>query len=201
MNTEKKTIEKLMPSLSEKNSDIFVNSRGMKIKLRPLPPYLVQIATESIVRPEIPTYSIKTESGDIETHQHDEKSISQSNDEEKLKWAEYIEETKKVNVKISTLMIDIVLMEGIDAQIENEQRWIKRQQLMGITVPEDPEEKLLMYKKTCIISTPEDIAEITRKVMSLTGVSTEDIEKLKDSFPSDTESQSSEGERNSGKES
>lgn len=176
---------------SEPGSIEFTNSRGVKIQLVALSPYLVQMATESVERPEVPSYEITTADGIVEVHKYDEKSINdpKTPEADKLKWKEFEELNRKADLDSSEILLNLILIEGVKLEIDDEERWLKRQKLMGIKVPEDPEERLLMYKKQYVIGNMSDIEKITKTVMELTGVSREEIDKVKKSFPGNVESE------------
>ena len=86
--------------------------------------------------------------------------------------------------------MNIILIEGVELPIQDEDKWVKRQKLMGITVPDDEEERSLMYKKQNVIGNTQDIELVTRKVMELTGVSREEVDLVKKSFQNPVEPES-----------
>jgi hypothetical protein len=184
-------LNKLSNALRSEVKEVeFVNSRGLKLKLHALSPYLVQMATESVEKPSVPTYTITTADGSEETHFHDEESIAQSSDEEKKKWETYKKGIQEAEAKASEILLNIILIEGVELPIQDEDKWVKRQKLMGITVPDDEEERSLMYKKQNVIGNTQDIELVTRKVMELTGVSREEVDLVKKSFQNPVEPES-----------
>jgi len=169
--------------ISEQVSQNFVNSRGISMTLRAIPPYLAQMANEAISRPKPPTYAIELEGGGTEEHVHDETSIAQSSDAEKIKWAEY-QDALLESIRTSTeSLLNIILIEGVELEIDDMPRWLKKMELMHIPVSDDPEERLLAYKKAYVLGSKEDINDVTSRVMAMTGLSREDVNNVKQSFP------------------
>ena len=187
-----KNVNKVLSQSPQNNSSEkeFVNSRGLKVTLLPLPPYLIEMATSVVKAPPVPTYDIVLEGGGIETHTHDAESIEQSSDEEKLKWTQYLIEKKKANAASVDVLMKVILIEGVRVEIPDRDNWIKRQKLMGLPVPEDEEELMLMFKKTQVVGNDKDIEYITQYVMQMSNVAEEDIKVVKDSFQDNVESNS-----------
>lgn len=188
-------MEMVNPSPEKKEVE-FTNSRGIKVTLRAMSPFIVQLATESIERPEIPTYVTEIEGGGSETVFHDEKSIldPKTSEEDKQAWAEYQIALREADRKSSEIMMNVILIESVDVAIDDIPRWIHKQKMMGITVPENEDERLLLYKKEYVIACPADMEEITKIVMTLTGVSREEIDIAKKSFQGPVEPDPQEGD-------
>lgn len=166
----------------------WINSRGDSMILRAIPPMLIQMATESISLPVVPTYTIELEGGGTETHMHDEESIEQSGPEEKKKWEDYKKELVISNTKATEVLLNVILLEGVVLTFADPARLEKRLTMMGVKLPEDPDEKEFMLKKAYAISSGNDAGMIMNTVMELTGIKREDIDNLKNSFPGDVES-------------
>ena len=160
----------------------FTNSAGTVFKIQGLPPLLMPQLAAGIEQPKKPTYEVITASGDVEIHEHDPKSLSTP--EELAAWQEYIADLRKVEQELSERLLNCILIEGVSIPEDVDMvRWIKRQKLMGLEVPDDEEERLLMYKRSLVIRSSEDLPKLINAVMSLTGINQEEIEKAKSSFP------------------
>ena len=182
-NSPKYTFE---PKVASRERE-YITSSGKTVLLRGLPPLAIPSLAEGITFPDIPTYKITTVAGDTEVHEHDETTLA--TDEDKAVWAKYLDDQKKANNQLSERMMLCVLIDGIVIdEIPDKARWISKQRLMKMPVPEDLEEQLLLYKKTAIAASQEDIENIMSIVMELTGVSAEEIALAKRSFPGDVES-------------
>jgi hypothetical protein len=148
----------------------FTNSAGLVIKIHGLPPLEIPRLAADIEYPSVPTYTVTTATGDTETHQHDETSLTSP------------------EAELTTRILKCVLIEAVEVEITDLEGWSKRQKLMGMPVSEDPEERMLHYKETQVIRSPEDISEVMRIAMELTGVSEEAIKAAKTSFQGGVES-------------
>lgn len=168
----------------------FKTSRGLEIVLRQIPPYLIQMATQTVEIPEVPTYEVELLGGGKEVHKHDETSIAQSSDEEKQIWKNYKIKVGLAEAKASEILLNMILMEGVIIDLPDPDSFIRHMKVMGITVPEDSEERLLMYKKAYVIGNTSDAQEIIRQVLELTNVSGDLLKQVEDSFPDSVESQS-----------
>jgi hypothetical protein len=60
-----------------------------------------------------------------------------------------------------------MILEGIDIQVVNDDKWVARCKRLGIKLPEDPDELAEFYKKSHVIRTPEDILELELKIIEL----------------------------------
>jgi hypothetical protein len=164
----------------------FTNSAGLVIKIHGLPPLEIPRLAADIEYPSVPTYTVTTATGDTETHQHDETSLTSP--EDKIAWQDYKDKFKAAEAELTTRILKCVLIEAVEVEITDLEGWSKRQKLMGMPVSEDPEERMLHYKETQVIRSPEDISEVMRIAMELTGVSEEAIKAAKTSFQGGVES-------------
>ena len=166
----------------------WVNSRGISIVLKAIPPYLVQMAMEAIDKPDPPTYTVSLAGGGEETHVHDETSILQSSEVEKIKWAEYLITLNEIQEMSTEILLDIILIEGVEVSPQVEEEQVKKMRFLKIKIPEDPQERSLAVRKAFIIGGKEDAETITSMVMVLTGVSADDLKLTKKSFQNKVES-------------
>lgn len=188
-NYRDKNIQKIKSILEpSEGPETYVTSRGLEITLLPLPPYLIQMTTSSVEIPTPPTYTIKIEGGGEETHEHDEQSIRESSDEEKAQWEKYRAALREANAKVADTLLTVVLMEGVRVEIPDKERWLKRQKLMGLEVPDDEDEQELLFKKTQVIGSGRDIEVIMQRTISLGGITPEELKTVKDSFQGSMES-------------
>lgn len=167
----------------------FVNSIGEQYEIRGLPPLLMADIYVSITLPKKPTYTVITASGDTEIHDHDESTLVTP--EDRAAWAEYLDALSKADAEVSNRLLTCVLIDGVYIPDDIDlARWERRQILKGFTIPEDFEEKLLAYKRSSVVRSKEDIVRLLSSVISITGISEEEIESAKKSFPDQLESNS-----------
>lgn len=161
----------------------------------------------SVEKPVKPTYTVELAGGGFEIHEH-EYSISVDPETHEnvvnttlqtpadfAAWKTWEETTNEANNLVSERILATCLLDGVELEIEDIEekeflRWKRRRELKGLTVSEDPEELLLLYKQSALLSDAEDIKQIVRIVMELTGIDQEAIEKARSSFPGEMEPQS-----------
>jgi len=128
-----------------------------------------------------PTYTVTTATGDVETHVHDEASIS--TEEEKVAWAAYKaaqeQLTNETNERVSRAMLSLGVV--VDDPPDG---WADDMRYLGLEVPEDPRELRSFYLEMEILKTPADlmnaIIAITR--LSADGMPQEALESAEALF-------------------
>ena len=151
-----------------------------------LPPLLIPELSGSIKYPVKPTYAVTTASGDVETYDHDEKSLS--TDEDKAAWTKYKSESARADAELTQMILRTVLIYGVEIIDRTPMiKWENRYKLIGMPIPDNDEERDFLYKETCI-SCQEDIEQIMSIAMELTGVTAEAIEASKSTFQGSMES-------------
>ena len=171
----------------------FTASSGLQVILTGLPPLVPQRIDSSIDYPDKPTYEVETASGDIETFEHDADTLE--NDEDKEAWDKYIDGMSAAETELTEKLLYAVLLECVELEDYEEQfaLWKKKQGLMKIELAEDEEENKFYFMQTEVFHEQDDIGEILTIVMSLTGVSVEDLAEARDSFPDKVESEPQSG--------
>lgn len=189
-NYKNRELESLINSVQQGPDVVeWTTSRGFSIKLQPIPPYLAQMALQSIEKPDPPTYEIVLASGEKEIHFHDETSIEQSSDDEKAKWTRYQEELSVVNDQMTELLLNIILLEGVIMNKEDEEKQAKRMRALRVRLPEDEIDRSIEIRKAYLIGCKEDADSITSMVFALSGISVKDLTLARDSFPDQVESE------------
>lgn len=174
---------------SRERSRQYVTSSGLEVTLAGLPPLVPQRIDSSIEYPNKPTYDVTTVSGDIETFEHDLDSLE--SDEDKQAWTDYLEGMNDAETELTEKLLYAVLLECVEITEYEEEfdAWKKKQKLMGIQIAEDDDENKFYFMQTEVFHDQDDIGEILTIVMSLTGVSVEDLAEARDSFPGEVESE------------
>lgn len=174
---------------SRERSRPYTASSGLEVILTGLPPLVPQRIDSSIEYPDKPTYEVTTASGDVETFEHDETSLE--SDEDKQAWTDYLEATNEAETELTEKLLYAVLLECVELESYEEEfsHWKTKQRLMGIELTEDDDENKFYFMQTEVFHDQDDIGEILTIVMSLTGVSMEDLAEARDSFPGEVESE------------
>jgi len=167
----------------EKSKDIFHTTRnGYKLKIKSIPPHLMDKASKSIEWPEIPMYETETAGGEIEYHPHDETTLETP--EDKKAWADYQTALEKAQDDENERMMKVILLKGIDIELKGKkfEDWKEEQEYLGIELPTSKPALKVHYIETEILGDNEDIIEIMSKVIEASGVSPEVVQDAKESF-------------------
>jgi hypothetical protein len=190
------------PDEGRERSRPYTASSGLEVILTGLPPLVPQRIDASIEYPEKPTYEVETASGDIEHYEHDEDSIKGDPEAEEA-WAAYEEDLNEAETELTEKLLYSVLLESVELK-DYEKKfadWKRKQKLLEIDIaePSDPEdeesvrqaeeENKFYFMQTEVFHDADDIGEVLTIVMSLTGVSVEDLASARDSFPGEVESE------------
>lgn len=174
------------------NSAEYTTIRGHKIKLMGLPPFLVPDIYNSIQFPTPPTYEVEVAGGGKEIFPHEVTDTVNTlrTEEDKVAWNKYLEEKAAADRKLSEKLNNAILLEGVQTTDPPEmfEAWKRRQKLIGMELPEDEDQLLLLYKRDAIIGSIEEIEVIFKTVMELTGISTDEVRSTENSFPDSMES-------------
>ena len=180
----------------------FTASSGLKVILTGLPPLVPQRIDASIEYPSKPIYEVETVSGDVEIYEHDKESLT--TDEDKEAWADYLKAQSDAETELTEKLLYAVLLECVELLKYESlfEEWKQNQELMGIAIAKSKDEadeidnekaereNKFYFMQTEVFRDSDDIGEILTIVMSLTGVSVEELVEARDSFPGEVESES-----------
>lgn len=156
------------------NKHVFTTSAGLEVSFVPPSAYQIEMSQQAIIDEfrargepfEPPTYEVPVADGTVtQTFEHSETSLV--TDEDRAKWAAYKAGLEHLNKVTGETRLEFCLEAIVGIKLPEDESWIKRQQRKHIVVPDDPEERLLHYKKTEILRTTDDI----EKAVSLIVVS------------------------------
>lgn len=175
MNKKKAQEEKKAP-------DFFTTSMGYKIEINPIPPFLMDKATQGVVYPEKPMYEVETAGGEIEYHPHDETTLA--NDADRAIWDAYQSALTAAQEQENEGMMRIMLLKGIGVEMQGEafEDWLEEQEFLGIEVPKGKSARKVHYIESEILGNNDDIAEIMTRIVAASGVSQEVVDSAKESF-------------------
>jgi hypothetical protein len=158
--------------------------------LQGLPPLELPDIYNSVVFPTRPSYKVTTADGGEQEFPHDETTLT--TDEDRAAWEEYKSGLEKAEAELTEKILNEILIEGIDMSSDHPdvERWRNKQILKGMEIPENEDAMLLLFKRSLVACSTEDINEITGIVMELTGVDKERLDAAKRSFQDSMESES-----------
>jgi len=159
------------------NDNKFVTSRGVTIEilaiqsllekfeaaefLPRIPEELHAILGESVPKPDAPVYDVKTITGKVETHFHDETTVTTN--EEKLAWAEYREKLSRYEADRSRKRVRLIILHGIRVEMPMDETWVTAQEELSIKVPSDPIERKIHYIQTEVLGGIGDFLEVSKR--------------------------------------
>lgn len=158
----------------------FVLSSGIEVELLPIDYIEINDIVESVQIPEKPTYETRTSRGRVEHHPLDDKVVEQSPEYKevwqqwKVDYSNALREQSKRSTRAIFLDGTVVPEDWYDA------KWERRMKLIGYKLPDDPEERWLLYLETGINKT--EAAELVIAIMRLTTLPEEVIQAAEDTF-------------------
>lgn len=173
---------------------IFTTSAGVEIPLNAIPPMQGQMveqaarkkAAELFGEPVKPTYTIPTDDGGEEIHEHDEETIK-DNPAAQRAWDEWQTCLSKTSEYVNTKLLDFVLLTGTDALLPEDESWIETQQFLGIEVPEQSMARRAHYIKTEVLRTVNDINGIQSAITAISGINQEALAAARATFQRDAQ--------------
>lgn len=152
---------------------------GLKVKLLPVQPMLVNKVMTSVEIPKRPTYETKSVSGRVQNLPMDEKAAKETPGGETL-WLYYQEETERALTEQNNRVVNAILVMGTEFEVP-EDGWDTIQELMGLDVPKIPALRRAHFLMT-VITDPTELNELMSKIMRLTGVSEEVLAQAEGTF-------------------
>lgn len=164
-------------------------TEGREVRLRPVSPVLIQSLQKAVERElrakglplDAPTYTVRTDTGDVETHVHDEHSLT--TDEERAAWTAYQEAQGQLTAETKARMSKALLMIG--AVVEDPpEGWADEMRYLGVELPDDPRELRYSYLQLEVLKTPADIMNALVGIMrlSMEGAPKEALDAIEDLF-------------------
>ena len=126
--------------------NVYVTEDGRKIRLHMIDPIFIQAVISSVKFPDKPTYEAKTAHGNVEIHEMDELSAVQTEGGVEM-WAKYQADYNAASAKQNEISLRAMFFEGTERPKSNylDDQWIRKMKIMGIDIPDDPDEAWLFY--------------------------------------------------------
>lgn len=158
----------------------FTTSRGFEITFKPIPQMLIDRVRTLHKQPEPPFYEVKTVSGAVEKHAHDETTLE--TDADRAAWAEYQKQIADTNEKTNRAFMRLVFLRGVEIEMPQDDTWAREQKLLGIEIPDDPLERKLHWIETEVVATIADAEHITRGALEASGIPQEALAQADATF-------------------
>lgn len=116
-----------------------------------------------------PQYTITMAGGGEEEHDHDEKSIEDAPPEEQEQWGNYLDTCAEIETEAKNRSGLFIFREGLECDEETAQSgdWIAEYEKWLGPVPEDPDERFIIYVETVLLKTPGDQVEAMGHILAL----------------------------------
>jgi len=164
------------------NLTTFTNSVGETYPVRglsPLTPGKIMAGVErdrlasGKTLPKIPTYTVKTVAGEVETHEHSSSTLvvegeaTQTAINQAL-WDEYLRDNLELQREYNVRIMKAVLFA---VQAQPTQQWRDEMVMTGVELPpEGSAEERYLYAETHVIQSPSDLSQITVQVFQMAGI-------------------------------
>lgn len=163
----------------EQQPDVFVTRSGVQLRLKAVPPMLIDQVRGAVPFPKPPTYQVTTVAGSVEEYPHTPDTLT--TDQEHAAFADYLARRQQAEAEINGRVLDLFLYRGIDLEVPDN-GWAEDQAFFGVQVPDDPRARKIHYLKTEVFTTGEDLVGFTLAMMNLTGVRQEVLDAVESSF-------------------
>jgi len=168
MSKKKRKVE----SKPDDNPLVVVLSNGARVNIKPVPPYLIDRIRDTVPLPKPPMVEIKTAWGGTEEWPHE-------ND------AEYKAALKLAEEKQADKLWKAEFLLGIADDPPPDEEWTENLTRFGIEIPEDPQEKKLLWVETVLIAKGTDAWKLIYAIRSAARPTKEEISELAESFRGD----------------
>ena len=167
----------------------FTTTEGAVIRVHAVSQLQLQLVSQGVEKRlraeglalDPPTYEVKTADGRTERVPHDAESVQ--TDEEKAAWAAYMAAKARLQRESHEATTKLLLLRGLDIP-PAPPGWDAEQVAFGIELPDDLNERRLVYLQVEILRTPEDILNAIMTIMraSVTGTDPSMLEAVEASF-------------------
>lgn len=179
----------------------FTTSRGITVTCLPIGTLLDKVNAQFALAPLPPTYQVETGGGAVETHAHFHRWVEEEEKDEdgtrrtvkveqtsletaedRLAWAEYLQRLREHTAAHHRAVARLTLLHGIDFEMPADDAWVRKQELIGLHVPEDPLERRLHYAETEIVANTDDMMQIQLRVFAQSGIDEEVVRQIEATF-------------------
>jgi hypothetical protein len=161
------------------DNNVFVNSNGMKVPCISISMLEMEAMQQNVITDykqrgepiEPPTYEVEVAGGGTQPHPLTINNLEvEDNPDEttrrKVAWALHQDALDRMNEEMNSIRTGMIL-EGIDIQEINDDKWFARMKRLGVKLPENQEALIDFYKKSQVVRTPEDILGVELKIIEL----------------------------------
>ena len=157
----------------------FTTGTGKEFRLIPSSPYQIENYRLSFTeqfeadhpKPKQPTYRTETAGGGFEDLPMDAASAETS--VQKAEVEAYDEYFRQQNNYVSTRLLDVMIVENVEANPQVDKTWLSKKKFFGVKLPEDEIELKLYYVREHLLFNEDDggdFANLPLAIMQLSGI-------------------------------
>lgn len=151
--------------------------RGERIEVFKVSPSLVQKVIASVKPVKRPTYETKTFSGRVEVHPMDELVAQQTPGYQGM-WDQYLEDKAEMEAERNERLATVLLSRGTRYALPT--GWEEEHEALGLVIPSEPNARRAHY--LAVELDPDDLNDLVREILRLTGITEEKIKEAEASF-------------------
>jgi len=184
---------------------VYVCEDGTEVPIKPISVFEVAEVEEGIKKHyrdvlgepvDPPTYEVKVVGGGSITCELTAEILIVEDDEvetarRQLAWGLHQKAIAKMDIELNQIRTAIVC-EGIDVPLPEDDAWVKKLRRRYIEVPDDLDDRAVVYKMTQVIKTPVDLAGIQAEIFRVStsgAIKEEQVEAAKALFRSQLQEQ------------
>lgn len=138
-------------------TNVVVLSGGQQVRVRPVPPFLIQNIMNRYPIPEPPEVAVDTVEG--------RQMMENPNDPDYLASVQRIKEHREMAVRSA------YLLKGLDIELPKDDSWLEDLDLIGFPRPQTAGSRKLAYVETVLVQTAGDIIRLIEAITQQSGVS------------------------------
>lgn len=159
----------------------FTSTKGVTVNLQPVSQFKIDSLRAAKTEIPAPTYTVTVAGGDKFEHPLDEEIAR--NKGRLDEWNEYKAAYQKAESEHAKKFLELLIWEGVSIEVPGvDSDWQRASEHFGMTIPENPIERKLVYVYNEILGTPEDIGDLISAIMSVSKIDEEAVTKLRESF-------------------
>ena len=156
----------------------YTTARGMTIKLLPTSQMMLAMIRGGVRKEflkakepiSVPTYSSKTIAGEVQEFPLDEKSLEVKGDAEETArrtgaWTAHQAALERMWTEERRRVMRYQFSEGIEVEIPD--NWDARMEKLGVEIPEDPDDRKVLYIMTAVLPTMPEMADVVIRLTAL----------------------------------
>jgi len=169
-NEIQEAVEATVTETDTVDDTVLTTSTGFKVKALAVPSYMTRILYAQFPEPDPPKIKKKDGSRTI--------LIENTND------PTYVEATQRRIIKLAEGMFRLNLLKGVEVldipkgnkPFEKDTGWTEDLELVGITIPDSEKERYILWLRTVVFPTTEDVRALSNACAAAEGIRPEEVQ-------------------------